>query len=361
MGIVAQSICLACLDTKTPAVAVAAASVINVIGDIYLVRQLKMGIKGAAIATAAASLASTGILLMAVARKMKNWRRSAGVNGKPKLTKVIDGTPVMLANMNGTDTSSTQEAPAPAAIPLVSFPNRSSFLKLLKLAGPIFFILVAKIVCYSAMTLRTTDFGITALASHNIMMRIFFFYATFGDSLNQASQTFVPQVLLQNRKKATMAEKKKEKRTVKKLITRLAVMATFIGLFDTKISRWILCNSGSYLTKEPAILKHMSEHSLFLSLSLLLHPFIMLFEGAILATQDLTFLVTNYVMTMLLLFGQLKFVTREFAGVWRALFVFQSIRLAQFSTRVWRKTVRHEGEDDNDEIVEATSPAAAAS
>ena len=63
----------------------------------------------------------------------------------------------------------------------------------------------------------------------HIMMRIFFFYATFGDSLSQASQTFVPQVLVGSQN---------NQQQVKKLLTRLSVMATAIGIMNTNVARF---------------------------------------------------------------------------------------------------------------------------
>lgn len=69
-GVVLQSICLASLDTRTPIVAVAVASVLNIVGDIVW---RGYGVLGAASATAVASIASAGILLRAVWRKQ--WRQ----------------------------------------------------------------------------------------------------------------------------------------------------------------------------------------------------------------------------------------------------------------------------------------------
>ena len=348
MGMVAQSICLACLDTLTPAVAVAMASIVNVVGDILLVPH--MGVVGAAVATAVASVASTAILVRQVVKKMNIWNEKIPLVTIPE-EQTTATLPMPMAETKKVATisffqqpwayikniqlqrnksSTSTYASASASISYLSWPDNASLLQLVKLAGPIFFVIVGKIICYSAMNLRATGFGLTALATHNIMMRIFFFYATFGDSLSQASQTFVPQVLVGSQN---------NQQQVKKLLTRLSVMATAIGIMNTNVARFIIQNCGTYFTKEPSILSTMAGHSTYLCLALLLHPFIMLFEGAIIATKDLGYLVGTYVYTMILLMGLLAFSSTTFQGVWRALFIFQVIRLVQFAHRVRVKMV----------------------
>mmetsp|Transcript_22229 Transcript_22229/g.33944 ORF Transcript_22229/g.33944 Transcript_22229/m.33944 type:complete len:454 (-) Transcript_22229:415-1776(-) len=80
VGGVAQSFCLSTFNTITPAIAVLAASIINVIGDLLL---SPWGVQGAAVATALSSMASTGILMRAVRKQVQEWRRKENetVNG----------------------------------------------------------------------------------------------------------------------------------------------------------------------------------------------------------------------------------------------------------------------------------------
>jgi Na+-driven multidrug efflux pump len=326
MGMVAQSICLACLDTTTPAVAVAAASVVNIVGDVLLVKPL--GIVGAAVATAAASVVATAILVRQVTKKMDRWNQNMTPGAmveppSPPANKKQRSILRLYSNFKD-----RLIKPRTSLVPYMSWPDNASLLRLLRLAGPIFFVIVGKVVCYSAMSMRATCFDLTTLATHNVMLRIFFFLATFGDSLSQASQTFVPQVLVGTNN---------AKEQVHKLLRRLTIMATGIGLWNTNVARFIIRNCGTYFTREPSILIALASHSTFLCLALLLHPFIMLFEGAIIATKDFGYLVGTYVCTMVLLFGLLRFSTPTFQGVWRAMFFFQLARLVQFAHRVWVK------------------------
>ena len=344
MGIVSQSICLACLDTRTPAVAVAAATFVNIVGDIFLVKYKKMGIRGAALATALATVTSCLFLNRAVGGKMEEWSllsfvQNNGVTnlGSAPIATVVDGMPILNTNTT-TSTDTVREerrfASSTENVNYFSLPDAEGLRDLIKLAGPIFFVMFGKILCYNAMTYRATAFGVAALATHNIMMRVFFFLGTFGDSISQASQTFLPKMIAN-----------KSKRGAAKLMKRLGIVAGGIGLFNLSFSRLVLKNCGSYFTTEASILKLMAEHSRFMPLALLLHPFIMLFEGATLASKDLLFLVMSYGVTMALLFAQLYFKSSSFEGVWFALFFFQVLRFGQFGMRVWKKTMREIGKD----------------
>ena len=208
-------------------------------------------------------------------------------------------------------------------IPFVSIPDKSSLIDLFKLAGPIFFVMMSKVACYNLMTVRATTFGIIPLASHNIMMRVFFFFASFGDSLSQAAQSFYPQV---------------NKKARGKLIKRLFCIASFIGLSNNELSRRILSSLGRFLTKDPNIIETMATYSPWVGFAVLLHPFIMLLEGTLLAKRDLIFMIGSYAATSLLHFSFVfSPVSSTFAGLWRALFGFQLIRLVQFAARVWQQ------------------------
>jgi Na+-driven multidrug efflux pump len=318
LGMVAQSICLASLDTFTPALAVAVASLVNVVGDLALVP--KWGIQGAGAATAAASVASTMVLLNQVYRKMRTWQElgyQTLTNGNAQISTVINGAPVL-----GYADSTKVKKYVPSKIPFLSLPDPTALLQLMKMAGPIFFCIVGKIMCYSAMTLRVTDFGVTALAAHNIMMRVFFFFSTFGDAVSQASQTFLPSVLKSGRKNAL------------KLVQRLGVLATLIGVFNNCMFHINLTRLGHHFTREMPILELMANHADWAGWSLLMHPFIMLFEGSILATQDVLYLTGSYAVTMACHFSNLRFSAKTFGGVWHALFLFQVFRFSQFLWRV---------------------------
>ena len=297
VGMVAQSVCLSTLDVKTPAVAVAVASVLNIVGDALLAPT--MGVQGAALATAASNVASTAILLRAVQKQMRRWRNKE-------------------AQQTGNNMS---------PIPMISLPDRKSLTALLKLVGPIFFVICAKIACYSAMTLRCTDFGVLPLAAHGIMMRLWFFFGCFGDSLSQTAQSFLPCSMYPTPRP----------RQFRQTLVRLLVFAAGVGLMNSQVSNAILQYGGSLFTNDAAILALMRDHRHYIGLGLLLHPFIVCLEGTVIAARDFSTLVATYAVTLGLHFGILKWFSPNFSAVWRTFFLFQGIRLVNFAIHVWQK------------------------
>lgn len=289
------------------------------------------GIQGAAVATAMATITSCLILLRKVRKTTTEWKTNQ--EKYEAKARVVSATTTAATNAEAIKDDKKSDH-----VPFCSLPNKSSMIDLFKLAGPIFFVMMAKVACYNVMTIRVTNFGLVPLASHNIMMRIFFFFACFGDSLSQAAQSFYPQV---------------SKKTRGKLIKRLFYIASAVGICNFNMSQLILSKFGRFLAKDSNIIHLMAQHSPWVGYAVLLHPFIMLLEGTVLAKRDLVFMVTTYVITSLLHFGFVfSPVSASFVGLWRALFGFQFIRLVQFALRVWTKSQRKNKENNNIGVAE---------
>jgi len=268
------------------------------------------GIQGAAVATAMATVTSCLIMLRRVRKTTTEWKSNSE---KYEILQAVTTT-----------TTNAKLVQKSNDIPFWSLPDKKSTVDLLKLAGPIFFVMMAKVACYNVMTVRATNFGIVPLASHNIMMRIFFFFACFGDSLSQAAQSFYPQV---------------SKKLRGKLIKRLFYISSVVGICNYFMSQLTLSKFGRFLAKDSNIIGIMAKHSPWVGYAVLLHPFISLLEGTVLAQRDLVFLVGSYLLTSLLHFGSICSPSSStFMGLWRALFGFQFIRLVQFAIRVWSKS-----------------------
>ena len=320
MGMIAQSVSLATLDTRTPALAVLLASIVNIFGDAFLVAKLGMGLRGAAIATAAASTISSLVLIRAAKKKVTKWK-------SPK------------------DKTS-----------FVSLPDLPSLIALVKLAGPIFFVTVGKLVCYSAMTLKASNFGMMPMAAHNIMLRVFFFFTTFGDSFSLAAQSYLPKAFYSNASSSSSSEtsdadKDTESEQIldsisddtrslaKSLMKRIISLAAITGVSISVWAKLIMERGGSMFTNDAVLLSLMRDPSrvAYLMGSVLMHPLIMTMEGSLLATRDLKYLMGSYGVTMAIMLAILKFGTDSFTGVWRALFLFQSVRFTSFGWRVIQK------------------------
>jgi Na+-driven multidrug efflux pump len=342
MGLTSQAALLSAQDTRTPALAVLVASVVNLVGEYVFVARLGWGVRGAALATSAASVLANGMLVWKVWTMVGGW----------KDTYRQEKEEVEVASSGDVDALFANEGGDPSEIPFISLPDRKSLASLLLLAGPMFFVMLGKIMGYSAMTVRAGDFGMVSLACHSVMMRVFFFFATAGDAISQAAQTFLPGLLYQKK----LREKESQQvvsaslsasnvtltdgddRNARTLLERLLLISSIVGIVNCVSGRFIALNSGQTFTNDAALVSLMSVVSPFMGLALFFHPIAMCLEGAIIAARDSRYLVGTYVASTLMLHTLLKFICKDFLGVWHALLLFQFLRMAQFGSRVWKQT-----------------------
>jgi Na+-driven multidrug efflux pump len=354
---VGQSFCLTVQDTRTPAIAVVVASVTNIVGDLLLRRQ---GMQGAAAATAVAVSASAAILLSQVWRQVKEWRvllveqeeQTNKQRQQERMTVKSDIDPplpaqatsatsqsstLIEANMTqalestsaieSTEMQTTGPTESPAVIPFMSLPDRESLAELVKLSGPLFFNMMGKIVCYSALTLRCTAYGVIPLAAHTIMMRFFFLYGCFGYSIGQTAQAFLPAAVYPVENKIA----------VRGILRRLAILAAVVAISNSLLVAWNVRALGRFLTADAAVAQAMRDHAVYLGAAIFLHPFIELTEGVMIATRQFRTLISTYVVTVAAHLTTLFCLCRSFTGVWQALVGFQVVRLTNFSLRAWNK------------------------
>ena len=339
MGLTSQAALLAAQDTRTPVLAVIVASAVNIIGDYIFVAKMGWGIRGASLATCMASIMSNGMLVTKVWKMMGKMKYSYG---QETMMEASSGSESILQSSNYAHDAlaSNKNGDSAAEIPFMSFPDSKSFVSLLGLVGPMFFVMLFKICGYSAMTIRSGDFGMLSLACHSVMMRVFFFFATAGDAISQAAQTFLPGLLYQ--KSVLMSEAGATSSSVtnpdlRTLLKRLLLISSVVGIVNCFVGRIVALNSGRTFSNDAALVLLMSTVSPFMGLASLFHPFAMCLEGSIIAASDTKFLVGTYIASLFVLLTQLK-LCKDFLGVWRCLLVFQLLRMSQFGLRVWKQT-----------------------
>ena len=141
----------------------------------------------------------------------------------------------------------------------------------------------------------------------------------------------------------TDQEKKPLCKAFQSLLSRLLVVAAVTAGTNSVISTGLVRYMGSWFTTDSRIIECMSSQSMWMGLSLFLHSFILVLEGAIIAGRDVAFLAWTYLATLALLMLRLNYCT-AFHGVWQTLFIFQTIRLAQFASRILGR-LRAQNED----------------
>ena len=377
LGMVAQSFCLANLKSRAPLMAVATASVVNIAGDIVL---RSHGVVGAAIATAVASTCATGILLRAVRTQFLQWRQMekeewkqeqetqairqelyaetdldiSSMTSTPNLpngteafvleeeteplapstttTAVLEGKPApeLMESTSFSSQSETQEEATetkslefsnepPKAIPFFSMPSRQSLVKLATLSGPLAVNMWAKMASYAALTIKVTSFGVTNLAAHNVLMRLFFLLGTTADAMGAAAQAFLPPCIYPLDKHALRAT-----------LDRLRGMTVLTAVMLGQATLGLVHYAGPYIARDGAMRVALSGQATLLAAALFLHPLVVMMEGTVIATRDFGNLMISYAVALAVHCFTLG-TASSFTSVWKAMVIFQTLRFVNLN------------------------------
>ena len=372
VGMVAQSFCLANLQSKAPLLAVAAASIVNISGDLLLSSH---GVVGAAIATALANISATAILLRSVRKQFLKWRQNevdewkaeqethairqdlvadtdldvsqiSSISTTPNLP---NGTEPFVMEEEDKDASVLasaimEEAPAleeiestsfrsqeddqtkplvpaepPQAISFFSVPSRGSLFKLATISGPLCVNMWAKMASYAALTVKATSFGVVPLAAHNVLMRLFFFLGCFADAMGLSAQAFLPPTLYPL-----------DKVSFRAVMDRLRGVTGVVALMIGQAALFLVHQAGPFLARDGAMRAAMTSQASLLGWALFLHPLVVLSEGVAIGTRDFGNLMTSYA-TALAVHCFVLGSAGSFGAVWKALVLFQSLRFVNLN------------------------------
>lgn len=365
LGMVAQSFCLANLKSTAPLLAVAAASCVNIAGDLAL---SKLGVVGAAIATAAANISATAILMRAVRKQFLKWRqqevdewkaeqethairqelvadtdldvsRISSISATPNLpngteafvmaeeeekdtalaTAIMEKAPpleeIESTSQSNDETKPLVKAEPPKAISFFSMPSRNSLVKLATISGPLCVNMWAKMASYAALTVKVTSFGVVPLAAHNVLMRLFFFLGCFADAMGLSAQAFLPPCMYPLDKVSFRA-------TMDRLKGVTGLVAVMIG----QAALFLVHQAGPLLARDGAMRAAMTSQASLLGWALFLHPLVVLSEGTAIGTRDFGNLMASYA-TALTAHCFVLGSAGSFGAVWKAMVMFQSLRM----------------------------------
>jgi Na+-driven multidrug efflux pump len=238
----AQSICLSVLmatrDVMTPLKIVGLASLLNIIGDaLFCAWPLRMGVTGAAMATAAATVFSSLVMI------------------KSLYTKGL--------------------------LPKLRLPQRNEFMSLLSYTGPLLAVTLTRLGGLVAMQTSAMALGVQPLAAYQLCLNLLVFFLLFGEPLSQLSQTQLPPLLDRG-----------DSETIRGNLKSVGVLAviTALGIGATTVSA-IEFGSGLF-TSDPAVqlLAKQAAPSVFLAVTASILS--VAADGAMLASRDFGFLLT---------------------------------------------------------------------
>ncbi|KAM0830964.1 hypothetical protein ACQ4PT_065864 [Festuca glaucescens] len=238
VGLVAQSASLGMKDSWGPLKALAAASVINGVGDIFLCSVCGYGIAGAAWAT---------------------------------MVSQIVAAYMMMQNLNSRGFRAFS----------FTIPSTRELLQIFEIAAPVFVTMTSKVAFYALLTYSATSMGAITLAAHQVMVNILCMCTVWGEPLSQTAQSFMPEMIYgakRNLMKARML--------LKSLVMIGAIAGVTVGTVGT-IVPWLF---PSLFTNDQLVVQQMHKVLIPYFTALLVTPSVHCLEGTLLAGRDLRYL-----------------------------------------------------------------------
>uniref|UniRef100_A0A3B6NLB9 Protein DETOXIFICATION n=1 Tax=Triticum aestivum TaxID=4565 RepID=A0A3B6NLB9_WHEAT len=238
VGLVAQSASLGMKDAWGPLKALAAASVINGVGDIFLCSVCGYGIAGAAWAT---------------------------------MVSQIVAAFMMMQNLNSRGFRAFS----------FTIPSTRELLQIFEIAAPVFVTMTSKVAFYALLTYSATSMGAITLAGHQVMVNILCMCTVWGEPLSQTAQSFMPEMIYganRNLMKARML--------LKSLVMIGAIAGLTVGTVGT-IVPWLF---PSLFTNDLLVVQQMHKVLIPYFTALLVTPSVHSLEGTLLAGRDLRYL-----------------------------------------------------------------------
>lgn len=317
---VLQAALLGAKDSVTPLIAILYSTIVNVIGDFLLVRVFRMGLQGAAIATLLAQWAAT-FALLGKARQRLVRDHSLGLWRK----KQVNG-----ANVNG------------ASDNLV---NSKSFLGF---AAPVLTLILGKLAAFGFMThiAAAVPGQPTPLASHQIILSLFFFVSPFMEVISQTAQTFVPPYLAPVSEYVASSDENTLQDPIVKpwldsafsLGNQLLKLGFISATVVASLASLVPAYFGGMLTSDPTVKNAVKPLAKYLWAGAFLTAPVAVSEGLLLARRELKYLAGVYVLSTAVLPRALLRVKDVGGGVeqvWACFAVFQLCRAGFFAGRIW--------------------------
>eukprot|EP00956_Cyclotella_meneghiniana_P014532 scaffold21794_cov47-Cyclotella_meneghiniana.AAC.2 len=269
------------------------ATILNGVGDVYLVAYKGMGVLGAAIATSFATILSNSFLIWKGNKLTKQWRLALwaekySYDKPPSSEKEIDAFTESIPMAQ--QTQSKKELLLP---PFMSLPGRDSFRSFSLLAGPIFLIMLSRMVECWYMTTTANKFGFV-----------------FGDGVSQASQTFLPGLFVKLKKAnagSNGQHKANSSRQADTVIHQLSIIAASLGVLISISGWYVASNAGGLFTSDVQLRSFMSTASSLMGLNLLINPLAEMLEGVVVAAGDMRYLLTARCTILAFFLGALRF------------------------------------------------------
>lgn len=328
MGVL-QAALLGAKDSVTPLIAILYSTIFNVVGDYILVNRFHMGLQGASLATLVAQLAGTFALLGPARRKLVKSHNLGLFQRKTQAHQDY------ITNGDGV-----------------------SGRAFLAFAAPVLTLIVGKLAAFGFMThaAAAVPGQPTPLASHQIILSLFFFVSPFLEVISQTAQTFLPPFIAPLNDYIVATKEKNPNYQVETderarpwiqaafiVAGRLLRIGTSVAAVVATIASCVPAFFGNWITSDLVVQQSVKPLAPYLWAGAFLTAPVAVSEGVLLARRELTFLATVYLATIALLppaFLKVKFSGGTVTQVWGVFALFQLFRAICFGGRIWSGSIR---------------------
>ena len=183
---VLQAASLGAKEWRPPLVACAVACVFNLIADVVLVCNLRLGVVGAALGTVAAQYAAVATLMVLRVRRLKQLAAlEADANTGDANGANAFGMVVPMAGVQ------TRRLSRLAAIATKSLPSRAELSAWARFGMPLGLGQVARVANVALVTATASAGGAIACAAHQVCVSLFWALAPFGDAVSLTAKAFL--------------------------------------------------------------------------------------------------------------------------------------------------------------------------
>eukprot|EP00908_Phaeocystis_cordata_P018762 Transcript_30223.p4 GENE.Transcript_30223~~Transcript_30223.p4 ORF type:complete len:199 (-),score=92.26 Transcript_30223:254-850(-) len=186
------------------------------------------------------------------------------------------------------------------------------------------------------MTHAAAGLGRVPLATHQVVLTLFFVISPFLEVISQTAQAFLPQYVAPPAAANTAAWRAAALALASRLMRLGFVVGTAMAAFGASVPLY----GAGLLTNDAAVRAALRPLASPLALGALLTAPVAVAEGALLARRQLRFLAGVYVASVALLPPALLAIKRSggpVVGVWWCFVAFQSGRAACFTAAIWGK------------------------
>lgn len=316
LAMVAQAACIGAKDADSPLRAIAVVSIFNVFLDWLFVGPFKKGVAGAAWATTIAQTAGAIYLY---------WSVQATIE-KLESERTYDGGDILF-NKKDDDGQHQKRSRSLLVVPTVQ-----EILKFFQFAGPMFIISLCRGVSWNITTPAAAVCGTIALAAHQVVLNVFFFFTIAGEAVFQTAQAFMPEFQQQQEFSKATGDKeliKEANERVQKLAKKILIIASIIGGIQAAISAVPAYLLPGGFTSDKSVQKVVRDMSGLLALSIFPHCATIAIEALLLNSKDIEFLGQAHVVTCIAWAMFLKWQAKNWPGLsnmWKGMMYLQYIR-----------------------------------